>query len=461
MRFSQQQVLEATQARQVRAGSRASFGAVCTDSRSLVEGSLFVALVGERFDGNEFVANAARSGAAGAIVNEGRTPGDLPEGFAVFEVKDTLQSLGALARFHRLRFKLPVAAITGSNGKTTTKEMVAAILATRGPVLKTEGNLNNEVGLPRTIFDLEPTHCAAVLEMGMNHPGEISRLTQIASPDAGLVTVVQPAHLHGLGSIEGVARAKGELFEGLGASATAVVNVDDPYVVAQAFRCKGRTLSFGHSDGAEVRLVSVEPRGREGMVLRIQANGREHSVRLAFVGAHNALNATGAFALAMALGYSPEECVRGLEAARPYLRRLNVLDAPKGFTVVDDCYNANPASMTAALDTLRTLSTSGRAVAVLGDMLELGPEETSAHQALGRQAAQVAKLAAFFGPRSRGGMEAAAMGAAAAHFTEVEPLVTWLSQRLAPGDVVLVKGSRGMKLERVVAALIGTPQEAH
>jgi UDP-N-acetylmuramoyl-tripeptide--D-alanyl-D-alanine ligase len=464
-RFSDEEVLKATGANRRSGTVPFSYTAVCTDTRALTPGCLFVALQGERFDAHTFLAQARAGGAAGAVVRDDRTLPPLPGSFPLYGVPDTLEALGALARLHRARFKIPVAAVGGSNGKTTTKEMVGAILAVRGPALKTEGNLNNEIGVPLTLFRLEPSHVAAVIEVGMNHPGEITRLTRVVQPDAGLITVVQPEHLEGLGSIEGVAEAEGELFRELGPEAVAVVNLDDALIPAQAQRSKARKLTFGRAERADVRLARVETLGRDGLRATVRYQGKDWPVRLHFIGEHNALNATGAFATALALGYSPEECVKGLETARPYARRLNVVDGLGGTTVVDDCYNANPASMDAALDTLRTLvPEGGRAVAVLGDMLELGPGELEEHAALGARAAGKAQLVAFFGPRSESGFHAASrMGDAAAWFTDVAPLVDWLKPRLKAGDVVLVKGSRGMKLERVVAALTGTtaPGGAH
>lgn len=462
VRFTDEQVVQAAGATRRAGRAGAVHEAVCTDTRALTPGCLFVALQGERFDAHDFLAQAASGGASGAVVKRGRALPSLPEGFALYEVEDTLAALGALGRHHRERFRIPVGVVGGSNGKTTTKEMVGAILATRGPALKTEGNFNNEVGVPLTLFRLEPAHVAAVVEVGMNQPGEITRLTRVTQPDAGLITVVQPEHLEGLGSLEGVAEAEGELFRELSPEAVAVVNVDDPLIPPQAARGRARQLTFGRAEGAQVRLLSVTPRGRDGLDMTVRHEGRDWPVRLGFIGEHNALNATGAFALALALGYSPEECVRGLEAARPYARRLNVLDGVHGTTVVDDCYNANPASMRAALDTLRSLvQPGGRAVAVLGDMLELGPGESEEHALLGGEASARADLLAFFGPRSELGYKAASvLGERAAHFTEVEALLAWLSPRLKAGDVVLVKASRGMRLERVVAGLTGSPAPA-
>jgi UDP-N-acetylmuramoyl-tripeptide--D-alanyl-D-alanine ligase len=456
-RFTDEEVVKATGASRSSSSAPPEFTEVCTDTRALKPGCLFVALKGERFDAHVFLAQARAGGAAGAIVSDDRTLPPLPGSFPLYAVPDTLEALGALARFHRERFRIPVAAVGGSNGKTTTKEMVGAILATRGPALKTEGNLNNEIGVPLTLFRLEPSHVAACIEVGMNRPGEITRLTRIVQPDAGIITVVQPEHLEGLGSLQGVAEAEGELFRELRSDAVAVVNVDDALIPAQAARGKARKLTFGRAPSADVRLAQVETLGREGLRATVRYQGKDWPVRLHFIGEHNSLNATGAFAVGLALGYSPEECMQGLESARPYARRLNVVDGLNGITVVDDCYNANPASMDAALDTLRTLvPQGGRAVAVLGDMLELGAGELEEHRALGERVVGKAQMVAFFGPRSeKGFLAASGRGTAAAHFTDVEPLVAWLQPQLKAGDVVLVKGSRGMRLERVVAALTG------
>lgn len=457
VRFSDDQVRLATQATSGRPGARASYSAVFTDTRKPTPDGLFVALRGERFDAHDFLGAAVAAGAAGLVVEQGRAAGlDAPH-VALFEVRDTLEALGGLARFHRQRFRVPVGAVTGSNGKTTTKELVASILQVRGPALKTEGNLNNEVGLPLTLFGLEPRHTAAILELGMNRPQEIRRLTDIARPDAGLITVVQPAHLEGLGSLEGVAKAKAELFWGLAPDATAVVNADDPRIVAEARGVRCKVLTFGRAREAAVRLERVEPRGQAGLELSIGWEGRTTPVALKLIGAHNAMNATGAFALALALGYAPEECRRGLEAAQAVTRRLTLRQAPGGVTVVDDCYNANPASMAAALETLEGLAPAGRGVAVLGDMLELGAAELEAHRRLGELTAAHAGTAVFVGPRAAAALDAARarLGDAAAHFEEPAQALEWLRPRLREGDVVLVKASRGMHLERVVDALLG------
>lgn len=452
--FSTEEISAATSGRWLQRGPARPYAGVSTDSRALDPGCLFVALSGERFDAHEFLRDAAQRGAAGAVVQRGRALPPLPKAFGLIEVDDTLAALGRLAAFHRRRFQIPIGAVTGSNGKTTTKELVGAILGTRGKVLKTTGNLNNEVGVPLTLLGLDPSHVAAVVEMGMNHPGEIGRLTAMARPDAGLITVVQPAHLGGLGTLEGVAEAKGELFFGLAPDRTAVVNLDDPRIVAVARRAGRAMVTFGRAPDAEVRLAEAQSLGTQGLELSIAYRSKRYRVVLPLLGMHNAQNGCGAFALGVALGIFPEDCVTGLERARAFPRRLNVLSAPGGVTVIDDCYNANPASMQAALSTLADLSRGGRGIAVLGDMLELGNHEEAEHVRLGERAVGSASLVAFFGPRSAAGAKAAAsLGDRVGHFLEIDALLAWLRPQLAPGDVVLVKGSRGMKLERVVDGL--------
>jgi UDP-N-acetylmuramoyl-tripeptide--D-alanyl-D-alanine ligase len=301
--------------------------------------------------------------------------------------------------------------------------------------------------------------------MGMSHPGEIGRLASMVEPAAALITGVHPAHLQGLGSLEGVAAAKGELFRGLRKGATAVVNLDDPLVAAQPRAEGAALLTFGEAASAQVRIKAIQPGPARGLSVILQYRDREYPVRLSFLGRHNARNAAAAFALALALGYEPDQCARGLERASPYPGRLSPLDAPDGITVLDDTYNANPASMAAALDTLADFvrpspssvsrDPGRRAVAVIGDMLELGSHEVREHSRLGKQVAKVAALAAFFGPRSVQAHRAAEMGERAAHFEDVASLTHWLKPKLHAGDVVLVKASRGMRMERVVQELVG------
>jgi UDP-N-acetylmuramoyl-tripeptide--D-alanyl-D-alanine ligase len=436
---------------------------VTTDSRAAGAQNLFVALSGESFDGHRFVAQAAAAGAGAAVVRRGFIPeAPLPEGFGLVEVDDTLAALGALARTHRRRFpQLKVGAITGSNGKTTTKELAAAVFAAAfGETLATQGNLNNEIGVPLTLFGLRPSHAAAVVEMGLNHEGEIARLAAIAEPDAGLVTCAQPVHLEGLGSIEAVARAKGELYHGLPPRGVAVTNLADARTTAEA-RASGRTLvTYGgpEHDGADVRLVRILSHDERGLGFELSFRGGPAAfVRLPLVGVHNAENACAALALGLALGGDPDRMLEGLVQARGFSRRLEIKRGPGGVTVIDDCYNANPSSMLAALRTARALAGEKRVIAVLGDMGELGSMEEAGHREVGQAgaAAQVAGLVAF-GKRSRSIAAAASEGGVESICTTESPdeALAWLRSHLREGDLVIAKASRGTKLERIVDPLV-------
>jgi UDP-N-acetylmuramoyl-tripeptide--D-alanyl-D-alanine ligase len=461
-RFTADELARATGGRWIGAPPAAVDG-VFTDTRQPAPGACFVALKGERFDAHDFLADAARAGAACAVVAEPRAAAlSGPAGLPLLAVPDTLATLGALARFHRLRFRIPLVAVTGSNGKTTTREMIAAILATRGPVLKSEGNLNNEVGVPLTLLRLAPEHTAAVVEMGMSHPGEIARLAAIAEPGVGVVTNAFPAHLAGLGTVDAVADAKAELYRGLQEGGIAVANADDARMLKRAQASGRRLITFAVGRGRRGDIVVLEVRSHtaEGLSFLLGIGNREVEVRVPLVGAHNAVNAAAAAAAAVALGCSDREIARGLAGVRPVGRRLRLERLPSGAILVDDCYNANPASMSAALRTLADLAVASgaRPAAVLGDMLELGPIEAEAHRALGEEAVRAgARLLAFFGPRSRDGLAAARAAGLpegdAFHTEDAGALAAFVRERLGPGDVLLVKGSRGMKLERLVEAL--------
>jgi UDP-N-acetylmuramoyl-tripeptide--D-alanyl-D-alanine ligase len=458
----------------------ANLEGVSTDTRTIAPGSLFVALRGERFDAHEYLGEASSKGAAAAVVSDEflRSSGGNPlvpsvapasagtksrdaAGLPLLAVPDTLAALGAIARLHRRRFRIPFVGVTGSNGKTTTREMIAAILATRGPVLKTEGNLNNEVGVPLTLFGLGPEHVSAVIEMGMNHPGEIARLAAIAEPQVGVVTLAAPAHLEGLGTVEAVADAKAELFAGLPDGGIVVANADDPRMLKRAQASGRRMLTFAAGRGrrGDVVVLEILSQGADGLRFTLGIGNRGVPVHIpALVGAHNAANAAAAAAAAIALGCTDKEIQAGLHAVKPVGRRLRLERLASGLQLVDDCYNANPASMTAALGTLLALAreSGARPVAVLGDMLELGAFEAEAHRALGEEAARAGvALLASFGPRSAAGAEAArAAGLAETfHTTDMDALVAWTRANVLPTDVLLVKGSRGMKLERLVEAL--------
>jgi len=456
--FTLDEVLRATGGTLVSVGHALRFPGVTPDSRRIRPDELFVAIRGDTHDGHEFLHDADARG-AGAVVVERPLDGlDLRCG--VIAVRDTLAALGDLAAFHRRRRGPRVVAITGSNGKTTTKEMLGAILEHAlgaGRVLRTAGTQNNLVGLPLTLLRLGEPETIAVLELGMNGPGEIWRLAEIAAPDVGVITCVSPAHLERLGSIRGVAEAKSELYRRLRPSATAVVNADDPFVSAAADVFPGRKVPFGTAGGAAVNGIAVDDRGLDGVDFRLVVEGRETPVRLAVPGRHNVTNALAAAATAHALGIGVDAVRAGLESFQPPGMRMEVTQLPTGVTVLNDAYNANPASMAAALRTLAA-SRGRRRVAVLGEMRELGAEAGPAHRELGRTAAQAALdrlflLGAHAGDvragAEAGGLPADRITVATSH----DELAAALRAFCRSGDLVLLKGSRGAAMEEVLRHL--------
>jgi UDP-N-acetylmuramoyl-tripeptide--D-alanyl-D-alanine ligase len=431
---------------------------VSTDSRNIRQGELFVALRGERFDGHDFVLDAIRNGACGALVEsavlESRYD-SLGKVKNLFPVEDTLFSLQEMSAIHRKKFTVPVIGITGSNGKTTTKEMTASIMKQKGPVLKNEGNLNNHIGVPLTLLKMGPGHRSAVVEMGMSAPGEIDLLARLVKPDVGVITNIGPAHLEFLGTMDRVAAAKAELLGNMGAGGTAVLNADDRYFGVLSAQCSGKVLSFGTSPGAAVRCRDIR-QGDDYTDFELIVRDAAVNVRLRALGRHNIANALAAAAAASAAGMTVEAVKYGLDEFVPVAMRSEV-KVINGRTVLADCYNANPASVRAALETLVTLRPGARSVAVLGDMLELGAEGAEAHREIGRLAARlgvnaiivVGTLSAqILEGAQEGGMPKSALFAAASHAEAAE----LLTRQSRVGDAVLVKGSRGMKMEKILEA---------
>lgn len=429
---------------------------VWTDSRTVRRGDLFVALTGARFDGHQFVVEALKKGAVGALVQCGFK---LPGTALLIEVNEPLRAFQDLARAHRRRFDIPVVAVSGSNGKTTTKDMIAAILAERFVTLKTEGNLNNHIGVPQTLLRLAPRHEAAVIEMGISGLGEMARLCEIAEPTHGVLTNIGPTHLETLGDVRTVARAKGELLDALPAVGTAVLNADDAFYDELCARVRGRVCSFGFSRWADVQALHIETRGPSSTILRVgvRDRARPFSVSLAVAGAHNIANALAAVAAGLAVGVGEGAIRAGLARYRPTGMRSKVCRW-RGVTVLNDCYNANPASMRAALRWLTEVKGTGRAIAVLGDMLELGGETKQAHREIGVEAARlgtdylltVGESAADIADGALGeGMPAGCVITAHDHGALAERL----RGILCKGDVLLLKGSRGARMERVLEEL--------
>jgi UDP-N-acetylmuramoyl-tripeptide--D-alanyl-D-alanine ligase len=447
----------------------AAAGGVATDSRSLVAGELFVALGGPReqpvrivADGHRFLGDALRRGAWGVLVEEqalqreevARELAAWPDR-AVLAVRDSLLALGDLAAYHRRRMPARIVGITGSNGKTTTKEMTFAIAAERWRVLHTAGNLNNLLGLPLTLLGLDAGHEVAVVEMGMSHAGEIRRLAAIAGPQVGVVTNVGPVHLEGVGSLAGVAAAKAEIFEGIDPGGAAVLNADDPATPGLRARWEGRLVTFGLSAAAAVRAERLEALPQGTAFTLVLPDGERTRVRLPWPGEHNVRNALAAAAAGFCLGATGAQIGAGLLQARPAPMRFEIGTLGPGVTLVNDAYNANPASMRAALAAFALLPAGGRRALVLGDMLELGATAAAEHRELGKLAAQQAPAlllavgaqaeAVAAGARAAGLSDAAVVTAA-----DADAAAPLLAGWLRPGDQVLLKGSRGVRLERIV-----------
>jgi UDP-N-acetylmuramoyl-tripeptide--D-alanyl-D-alanine ligase len=451
-------LLEAAQAISAQvSGPDVTFTGVTTDSRNVAHGDLFVALKGENFDGHEFVRNALGCGAVAAMVERAWEPSDVE--LPLLRVDDTKLALGRLAHAWRNRFSIPLVAITGSNGKTTVKEMLAAILRANewtggkphGPeaVLATEGNLNNDIGLPLMLLRLREHHHYAVIEMGMNHRGEIGYLSRLADPDFALITNAHRAHLGFLGSTEGVAHAKGEIYEGLKPQSVALINADDPHAYVW------RELSAGHSR-IEFALSQPAPLRARYTLTGFGANVDfitplgEFSAHLQVPGVHNVRNALAACATAYAMDIRPVTIAAGLRAFSGVKGRMQRKTGSHGALLIDDTYNANPDSVLAALEVLAAIP--GEKIFVLGDMGEIGPEGVALHGELGTQAKALG-IGKLYTLGELSAHAAAKFGSGAQLYVRVEDLATALKPRLKSGVTVLVKGSRFMRMERVVEAL--------
>ena len=428
------------------------FSAVSTDSRTIQPGDLFVALCGERFDGHAYL-NEVQDKACGLVVQHYARQLALPQ----WVVEDTTKALGQLAALKREEFSGPVIAITGSSGKTTVKEMVAAILSEKGSVLATHGNLNNHIGVPQTLFRLEPEHQFAVIEMGASAIGEIAYLCAMASPDIVLINNVLPAHVAGFGSVDGIARAKGEIYEGVNSSGTAVINIDEQYRNDWIASCATKTLlTFSMQEKADFNAADLQPTASGCFEFILKTPAGKCPVKLAVPGKHNVANALAASACAYAAGASLEQIASGLASLKSLNSRMQTLPGKNGATVIDDSYNANPGSMAAAINTL--CSMPGEAILAMGDMAELGSEAELLHGEVGRYARHngVQKLFAV-GPLGREAVKE--FGEGASHFETWQALAKALLPVMQQETVVLVKGSRSAGMERVVAVITENPDQ--
>lgn len=426
---------------------------ISTDSRTIKAGELFIALTGEKFDGHRFVTAAAERGAAGALISRG-IEGVLSPGFTLIGVDNTLKSLAAIATMYRQRFSIPVIGITGSVGKTSTKDMVAAVVAECYRILKNEGNLNNEIGLPLTLFRLNPAVEMAIVEMGMSSRGEIARLAAMAKPQVGIITNIRGVHLENLGTLENIARAKAELLEALPGDGLAILNADDEWCNKIKDWAHCPVVTFGLSPAADFRAEAIESRGEQGIAFTLfHRDYKPTRIELPVPGRHVVPNALAAVAVGHHFGLSVEEISKGLSKVRLSKMRMEIFNTGE-IKVINDAYNASPTSMEAALDVLAELA-SGRKVAVLGDMLELGAIAEEAHREVGRKVLAIGISALVtVGPLSRFVAEEAAMiDGPVYHVATVEEVWPIMQKILQPGDTVLVKGSRGIHLEKVVERL--------
>lgn len=456
-----QEIAEATGGRIIHAGG--GNGTACagtiirgisTDSRKIGDGDLFIPLIGENFDGHDYIAGAFEKGAAAALSQ--KPVQDFP-GRTVILVENTLKALQALAAWYRSRFDIPFIGITGSVGKTSTKEMVACALGTQYNVLKNEGNLNNEIGVPLTVFRLEEDHEAAVVEMGMSGFGEISALTAIVRPRVGIITNIGISHIEKLGSRQNILKAKLELLEGLQPGGLLVLNGDDSLLSGVRDLLKVRTISYGLNEGVDYQAVNIRSRGINGIDFDIRIESKDYTIHVPAPGIHNVYNALAAVAAGLELSVPMQDIIDGIAQFRTGRMRMDIISA-NGLTVINDAYNASPQSVKAALDVLDELECSRR-VAVLGDMLELGEWSEQAHTQTGTDAAScrldyILTVGANAANIAKGAVTAGFPPSRALSFSTNGEALEFLNRVLEPGDAVLVKGSRGMKMEEIVQKLI-------
>ncbi len=446
------------------------FSGVSTDSRTVGQGELFFALIGENFNGHDFVGDAVLRGATGLVIDRGyalkvsedlATKGKVKE-IAVIIVDDTLFALGELASYHRGNMKGRVVGITGSNGKTTTKEMTASVAATKFVTEKSEGNFNNLIGLPMMLLSMAKTDEVIVLELGMNVIGEMERLVEIARPEVGVITNIGPVHLEGVGSIEGVVREKSQIVTALTKDGTAVINGDSEYCLGLAEKISSRILTFGIEGDNDVTAVDIEDLGRGGMKAEIVIPGGRFSAHLKIPGIHNLKNGLAAVSVGVALGISKDEIKEGIEAVKSIKMRMEMITTTDEIVILDDSYNANTVSVKAAIRFLAKEAKEGcgRLIAVLGDMLELGDYTVLGHEEVGEEAVGVWVSYLFLLGNNA---EDTARGAQNAGFSSKkisvypagghEKLIRDLKDVLKPNDRVVVKGSRGMKMETIVSGI--------
>lgn len=449
-------ILKATKGDLLNGNTGIDFAGITIDSRRVKENELFVAIKGENHDGHDFIDEAFRNGAAGAVVEV--IPEDKQNSYTgdLIRVNSTTEALGRIANAWRKTFpKLKVICITGSNGKTTTKEMTYSLLSVKNKTLKNTGNLNNQIGLPLTLLKLDKSHRMCVSEIGMNDFGEISYLTEMAEPDIGAITNIGRAHLEKLGTVEGVAKAKGELVKDFNSENTFIVNMDDKHIRAIAEHTNCNKLSYSLEDkDTDIHAENINTESME--LIRFDLVIREESipVKLKGIGKHNVMNALCASGIAYSLGYSLEDIRDGFENYKPVNMRLEVIETPQGFKIINDSYNANPDSMSSALRELSGMKNENRIIAVLGDMLELGKNSSSEHRSIGEYINTLnIDMVITYGELSKNINESLNQSVVNKHVDTHQKAANYLIENASANDIVLLKGSRGMQMENTIKYL--------
>ena len=452
--ISAQEISQVTRGTLLQGDPDIMISGVATDSRQVTSGDVFVALLGQQVDGHRFIRQALDLGAAALLVS--RQVEDVPTAVPVIQTANTLQALQELAAYNRLQTTIPIVAVTGSNGKTSTKDMIAAVLNSRYQTLKTEGNYNNELGLPLTLLNLTQQHQAAVVEMGMRGLGEIDFLAKITKPTGAVITNIGEAHLERLGSLKNIALAKTEVLEHIGAEGFAILNGDSPFLKELASRCRGEVWFYSLAGNADIVAHNIRSEGG-GMRYAVTFPGGTGEITLPVPGSHNVLNSLAAVGVGLKLGLSFEEIARGLAQATLTHMRLEILQS-NGMTIINDTYNANPSSTKAAISVLQETA-GARKIAVLGNMYELGTAEESGHREVGGAAAkagvdQLVAVGNLAQGIAAGGINGGLAKEQVHHCEDNTQAVEVLQAMIKPGDTILVKGSRGMKMEQIVKELL-------
>jgi UDP-N-acetylmuramoyl-tripeptide--D-alanyl-D-alanine ligase len=457
MNYSGKQILKAVSGNWVSGDENQTFSGLSIDSRTVKAGQLFVCIKGDQYDGHDFISNIVQKNVAGIILSDKeKIPSSDSLSFFI-KVKDTLKALQDLAAFHRSQFDISILAITGTNGKSTTKEMTSAVAESQFKVLKTEGNKNNHIGLPLTLLNLNADHEVAVLEMGMSTKGEIRRLAEIAKPQIGIITNISEGHLESLPTIRDVQEAKGELFESLQEESSAIINADDPLVLELSRSLRSNIVTYGIKNSADIQASNVKQRGNEGFDFTLNFFNEKTPVFLPFLGSCNISNALAAIAAGHVLGLSSQSILTGLQNCKLMPQRMQT-EKRGGITIINDAYNANPKSMEEALNTLSKYQTNGKKFFVMGDMLELGNLSEQAHKQFGKLfSSSSIDLLITVGSLSQLAAQTARDSGLdenrVVSFENKEEISQFLSKTLQANDCMLVKGSRSMGMEQIIDSL--------